>query len=145
MRRRDGLAAALALPLAQPAMPQPVAARAGFDIPGLTDTLRALGFSNPVPSRDLLLEAPDLAENGAQVRVELSCKMPNVKRLYLLAEKNPAALVAWFEMSDAVEARMVINLKLAQSSWVYGLALLSDNKLLMAQKDVKVTLGGCAA
>jgi sulfur-oxidizing protein SoxY len=32
---------------------------------------------------------------------------------------------------------------MAQSSNVYGVAMMQDGRVLFAQKDVKVTLGGC--
>ncbi len=143
MQRRHALAAAAALlPLGE-VLAQ--AARTGFDTQGLAETLRALGLAAPQPSRDVELVAPDIAENGAVVRVELSSKLPGVKRFWLLAEKNPNTLVAVLNLTDAVEPRLVTNLKLAQSSLVYGIAQTADNKLFMTQKDVKVTLGGCAA
>ena len=106
---------------------------------------KALGLAQPQASRDLLLDAPDIAENGALVRVELASKLPGVKRLWLVSEKNPVALLAAFELSDALEPRLATQIKLAESGMVYGIAQMSDGKLLMAQKDVKVTLGGCAA
>lgn len=143
MQRRQALAAAAALLALGDVLAQ--AARSGFDTQGLAETLRALGLATPQPSRDLELSAPDIAENGAVVRVELSSKLPGVKRFWLLAEKNPNSLVASLTLSDAVEPRLVTNMKLAQSSLVYGVAQMADGKLLMAQKDVKVTLGGCAA
>jgi sulfur-oxidizing protein SoxY len=143
MQRRQALAAAAGLLALGDALAQ--AARTGFDTQGLAETLRALGLATPQPSRDLELSAPDIAENGAVVRVELSSKLPGVKRFWLLAEKNPNSLVASLALSDAVEPRLVTNMKLAQSSLVYGVAQMADGKLLMAQKDVKVTLGGCAA
>lgn len=120
-------------------------ARAGFEAQGFQQTLAALGLAAPQPSRDLVLDAPDIAENGAAVSLSLSSKLTTVKRFYLLAEKNPTSLLAWYEISDAMEPRLSTQIKLAQSSLVYGVAQLADGKLLLAQKDVKVTLGGCAA
>ncbi len=142
MQRRQALAAAAASLGLGDALAQ--AARTGFDTQGLAETLRALGLAAPQSSRDLELSAPDIAENGAVVRVELASKLPGVKRFWLLAEKNPNSLVASISLSDAVEPRLVTNMKLAQSSLVYGVAQMADGKLFMAQKDVKVTLGGCA-
>ena len=142
MKRRVCVAALGLLPLGQ-VLAQ--AARAGFEAQGLQPTLAALGLAAPALSRDLVLDAPDIAENGAAVSLTLSSKLPNVKRFYLLADKNPATLLAWYELSDALEPRLTTQVKLAQSSMVYGIAQLADGKLLMAQKDVKVTLGGCIA
>lgn len=120
-------------------------ARRGFDSQGLAATLRELGLSPPQPSRDLQLEAPDIAENGALVRVELACRAPGLSRLWLLAEKNPHSLLAAIEFSDALEPRLATLVKLSESGLVYGLAQLADGRLLLAQKEVRVTLGGCTA
>jgi len=120
-------------------------ARAGFDSQGLAATLKALGLAQPQPSRDLQLDAPDIAENGALVRIELSSKLPGVKRFWLVSEKNPVGRLAAFELSDAMEPRLATQIKMAESGLVYGVAQMADGKLVMAQKDIKVTLGGCAA
>lgn len=120
-------------------------ARAGFDTQGLAATLRALGLATPQRSAELKLEAPDVAENGAQVRLALSSSAAGLRRLWLLAEKNPNTLVAAFELSDAMEPRLVTQIKLAESGLVHGVAQLADGRLLIASKEVRVTLGGCAA
>ena len=58
-------------------------------------------------------------------------------------EKNPAVLSALFDVSDAIEANFSTRVKMAQSSNVYAVAMMGDGKVLFAQKDIKVTLGGC--
>ena len=141
---RRPLLAAAALGLAlDGALAQGV--RRGFDLAGVAETLRALGLAAPQPSRELELIAPDIAEDGAQVRIELVCKAAGLRRLWLLAERNPAALLAAMEWSEALEPRLVTQVKLAQSGRVVGLVQLADGRLLMAQKEVQVTLGGCGA
>lgn len=121
------------------------AARQGFQTEGLNATLQALGLANPQPARELLLEAPDIAEDGARVRVVLSCTLPAVKKFWLLAERNPSSLLAAFDWHERLEPRLVTQVRLAQSGLIYGVAQLTDNRLLLTRKDVKVTLGGCAA
>lgn len=144
LRRRGLLGAGAALGLGlNEALAQ--AARQGFQTEGLNPTLQALGLSNPQPARELLLEAPDIAENGAQVRVVLSCTLPAVKKFWLLAERNPSSLLAAYEWSERLEPRLLTQIRLAQSSLVYGVAQLLDGRLLLTRKDVKVTLGGCAS
>ena len=61
----------------------------------------------------------------------------------LLVEKNPSALVAKFDVSDAVEPNFLTRAKMGQSSDVYAVAITADGKALFAKKEVKVTLGGC--
>ena len=48
-----------------------------------------------------------------------------------------------FDMTDAIEANISTRVKMGQSSNVYAVAMMADGKVLFAQKEVKVTLGGC--
>ena len=118
---------------------------AAFEVKTMADLMKALGGSAPTESKDVTVQGPDIAENGAVVPVGASTTLPGVKRLLLLVEKNPAVLSAMFEVSDAVEANFLTRVKMGQSSNVYAVAMMKDGKLLFARKDVKVTLGGCAA
>jgi sulfur-oxidizing protein SoxY len=133
------LAAAGLWPLsARAAWPQ-----AAFDAKGMADAIKALGFAAPQESKDVSLTAPDIAENGAVVPMACACALPGARRLALLVEKNPNTLAAVFELNDALEPAFATRVKLAQSSNVYAVALMSDGSALFAQKEVKVTLGGC--
>jgi sulfur-oxidizing protein SoxY len=77
------------------------------------------------------------------VPVGASTTLPGVKRLVLLVEKNPNALAAVFDVTDAIEPNVSTRVKMGQSSNVYAVALMGDGKALYAQKEIKVTLGGC--
>ena len=77
------------------------------------------------------------------VPIGVSSALPGVKRLLVLVEKNPSVLSAMFEVSDAVEANFTTRVKMGQSSNVMAVAMMADGKVLFAQKEVKVTLGGC--
>ena len=124
--------------------PPPALAAAAFESRNLADAVKSLGGSAPAESRDVLLTAPDISENAAQVQVSMSTALPGVRRLLLLVEKNPSVLSAVFELSDAVDANITTRVKMAQSSNVYAVAMMADGRVLFARKDVKVTLGGCA-
>jgi sulfur-oxidizing protein SoxY len=52
-------------------------------------------------------------------------------------------LAAVFEINEALEPSFATRVKLAQSSNVYAVALMADGTAWFAQKEVKVTLGGC--
>lgn len=109
----------------------------------LADAVKALGGSAPVESKDVTITGPDIAENGAVVPVGASSTLPGVKRLLLLVEKNPAALAAVFDLTEHVEPNISTRVKMGQSSNVYAVAMTADGKVLFAQKEIKVTLGGC--
>lgn len=121
---------------------------AGFNAPAfeaknMADLMKALSGGAPTESKDITVTAPDIAENGAVVPVGAATSLPGVKRLLILVEKNPALLAAMFEITDAVEADVSTRVKMGQSSNVYAVAMMADGKTLFAQKEVKVTLGGC--
>ena len=117
--------------------------RAAFDAKSLAEVMKATGAGMPAESKDVVLQAPDIAENGAVVPLGASTSLPGVKRILLLVEKNPNALAAVFDLSDSVEANVATRVKMGQTSNVYAVAITADNKVLFAQKEVKVTLGGC--
>jgi len=114
-----------------------------FDAKSINDALKAYGASAPEESKDVTLTAPDIAENGAVVPLTASASLPNVKSILLLVEKNPSALTAKFDVSDAIEASFVTRVKMGQTSDVYAVAITADGKAYYAKKEVKVTLGGC--
>ena len=123
---------------AQAAWPQ-----AAFDAKTLADAVKALGGSAPAESKDVTITGPDIAENGAVVPVGAATTLAGVKRILLLVEKNPSMLAALFDVTDAVEPNISTRVKMGQSSNVIAVAITADNKVLFAQKEIKVTLGGC--
>lgn len=114
-----------------------------FDAKSLADAVKALGGGAPAESKDVTITGPDIAENGAVVPIGAATTLPGVKRLLILVEKNPSVLAAVFDISDAVEANIATRVKMGQSSNVYAVAMMNDGKVLFAQKEIKVTLGGC--
>jgi len=117
--------------------------QAAFDAKAVPDALKALGGAAMAESKDVTLTGPEIAENGAVVPVSVATTLPGVKRMALLVEKNPAVLAAVFDVGDAVEPNFNTRVKMGQSSNVYAVAMLGDGTVLYAQKEVKVTLGGC--
>lgn len=114
-----------------------------FEAKSLADVLKAIGAGAPQASKDVNITAPDIAENGAVVPLGASTSLAGVKQILLLVEKNPAALIAMFNLTDSVDANLSTRAKMGQSSDVYAVAIMNDGKVLFAKKEVKVTLGGC--
>lgn len=114
-----------------------------FDAKTMADAVKALGGAAPTESKDVVLTGPDIAENGAVVPIGVATTLAGVKRLALLVEKNPNTLSAVFDVTDSVDAGFSTRVKMSQTSNVYAVAMMADGKVLFAQKEVKVTLGGC--
>ena len=118
--------------------------RAAFETHSVAETVKALGGRGaPAESRDVTVQAPEIAENGASIPLAIATTLSGVRQLALLVEKNPNTLAAVFNVNDAVEANFSLRIKMAQSSDVYAVALLADGRALFAKREVKVTLGGC--
>ena len=117
--------------------------KAAFDAKTVADAVKAFGGSAPTESKDVTLTAPDIAENGAVVPFGVATTLAGVKQMLILVEKNPSALVAKFDVTDAVEPNFATRAKMGQSSDVYAVAITADGKAHFAKKEVKVTLGGC--
>ncbi len=117
--------------------------KTAFEAKTVAEVLKALGAGAPVESKDVVIGGPDIAENGAVVPLTGSTSLTGVKQILLLVEKNPAPLVALFNVSDSVEANFATRAKMGQSSDVYAVAIMADGRALFSKKEVKVTLGGC--
>jgi len=116
---------------------------AAFEAKTMADAVKALGGSAPVESKDITVTGPDIAENGAVVPIGCATALAGVKRMLLMVEKNPSTLAAVFDVSDSVDASFDTRVKMGQSSNVFAVAMMADGKVLFAQKEIKVTLGGC--
>lgn len=117
--------------------------KVAFEAKSLAEVLKAVGGGAPVESKDVTIGGPDIAENGAVVPLTASTTLAGVKQMLILVEKNPAAMIAMFNVTDSVEANFATRAKMGQSSDVYAVAVMADGKTFFAKKEVKVTLGGC--
>jgi sulfur-oxidizing protein SoxY len=116
---------------------------AAFEAKSMVDLVKALGASAPTESKEVTITGPDIAENGAVVPVGCATTAAGAKRLLILVEKNPNMLAAIFDLNDAVASSFNTRVKMSQSSNVMAVAVTADGKVLFAQKEIKVTLGGC--
>src|SRR5574343_363457 len=116
--------------------------KAAFDAKSMADTLKALGVSASVDSKDVQVTGPDIAENGAVVPVGVTSTLANVSMVAVLVEKNPKALACTFTLPEGTECNVQTRVKMGQTSNVYALVK-ADGKFFMSTKEIKVTLGGC--
>ena len=107
----------------------------------LDDALAAINARDAFPSRDIEVKAPDIAENGAVVPVEVATQLADVHRIAFLGEKNVYPLVAVFDLVD-FDGALSTRIKMGQTSDV-RVVVWSGERALTASKTVKVTAGGC--
>ncbi|MBM3343944.1 MAG: thiosulfate oxidation carrier protein SoxY [Betaproteobacteria bacterium] len=116
--------------------------KAGFESKALADALKALGASNAASSRDIVINAPDVAENSAAVVIEVTSRIPGTQSISILAEKNPFPLVATLNFAGGAEPYAYVRIKMGQTSNVRAVVA-AGGKFFTAVKEVKITIGGC--
>jgi sulfur-oxidizing protein SoxY len=116
--------------------------QAAFEAKVLADSLKNIGALSVSDSDQIQLKAPEIAENGAIVPVEVISKIPGTQSIYIIADKNPQPLVAIFDLGPNLEPYVSTRIKMGESSKVRVLVRAGD-KFYMATQEVKVTIGGC--
>ncbi len=117
-----------------------------FEAKQTAQVMAALQASAVPVSADLQIDAPQKAENGAVVQVELTSKQAagGVSSLRLLADANPTPLIASFELGKQVLPKLVTRIKLAQSGEVIALAQQANGQFQQQRRQVIVLEDGCA-
>ena len=88
------------------------------------------------------IEAPDIAENGRNVPVEVRVQLPAATSVTLLSDTNPYPLLARAHFTPEVEPKVSLRVKMGASGNLIAIAE-ADGKLYRATRPVKVTAGGC--
>ncbi len=116
--------------------------KSAFESKGAADVQKNLGATNLIESKDIIITAPDIAENGATVPVAVTSKIPNTQSIAIIAEKNPFPLAASFDIMPGGDSYVSTRIKMGQTSDVRAIVK-ADGKFYTAAKEVKVTVGGC--
>lgn len=146
---KSGISAALITPLLGTGLLTPTRVLAAewnknaFTARTVNDALKAYGSANATESRDIVINAPEIAENGAKVEVEIMSNIPNTRSLAIFADKNPMPLCSTIEFSGPVLPYVRAQLKMAETTRVRAVAKTTDGKSHVAFREIKVTLGGC--
>jgi len=141
-RIRRALVAALAIGLTRPLAALAAWNKEAFGAKTAADALKNLGVPNAAPSGELHIEAPQIAENGAVVPIEISSNIPGTTALMVVIEKNPFPLTARFDFKDGALPFVKVNVKMGETSDVRVIAE-AGGKHFSASKEIKVTIGGC--
>ncbi|RVT81762.1 thiosulfate oxidation carrier protein SoxY [Rhodobacteraceae bacterium CCMM004] len=93
-------------------------------------------------SEGITLTAPEIAENGNTVPIEVAA--PGATAIMLLAAGNPNPDVGTFNFGPlAASQRASTRIRLAGTQDVIAIAKMADGSFARASQEVKVTIGGC--
>jgi sulfur-oxidizing protein SoxY len=113
-----------------------------FDAVGIDEAMQIMDIKQAQPSADLLLVAPDRAENGAIVQIEVTSQIPNTESIDVLVDRNPTALIGHYEFKNGAQPFFVTRIKMADTSEIRILAKV-NGKYFSAGKTVEVLENGC--
>ena len=133
------LLAVLAKPLSALAAGWNIAA---FGAKSAADALKGINAAGAAPSGDVTFEAPQIAENGAVVPIEISSNVPGTTSIAVLIEKNPFPLAAVFDFKEGALPFVRLNVKMGETSEVRVIAQAAGRRYAAA-REIKVTIGGC--
>ena len=139
---RRSLLAVLGLLLAKPLSVLAAWNEQAFGAKTAADALKTIGATGAAPSKDIVIDAPQIAENGAVVPIEISSNVPGTTAIAVVIEKNPFPLAGRFEFKEGALPFVKLNVKMGETSDVRVVAF-AGGKQFSATREIKVTIGGC--
>ena len=106
------------------------------------DALKALYGKSAESSDKVSLDAPEIAENGAVVPIEITSRIPGTQSIAVVIDKNPFPLVAKFDFHEGALPFVKLNVKMGETSAVRAIAT-AGGRSYATTKEIKVTIGGC--
>ena len=116
--------------------------KAAFETVNLNEATKNLAINNALLSKDVEITAPDRAENGAIVQVEIRSNIANTESIAILVEHNPTPLIATFMFSNGAEPYVITRIKMAETSDIKIIVKAGDQYFTNA-KNVVVLENGC--
>ena len=106
------------------------------------DAISAMAGGADIGEGSIVLTAPEIAENGNTVPIEISA--PGAALVSIFADGNPVPAVATFKFGPLSPSRSAsTRIRLAKTQNVIAVAQMEDGSFQRAQAAVKVTIGGC--
>ena len=106
------------------------------------DQIAAFTGGAAIGEGGITLTAPEIAENGNTVPIEVSA--PGASQIMVLATGNPTPGVATFTFGALAASQAAsTRIRLAGTQDVVAIAKMADGSFLQASSNVKVTIGGC--
>lgn len=113
-----------------------------FEATSMDVASKNLNVASEQPSKQIEIVAPDKAENGAVVQVEVISHIPNSEAIAILVEKNPTPLIANFMFSNGAEPYVITRIKMAETSDIKAIVKVGD-RYYSATRKVEVLENGC--
>lgn len=116
--------------------------RPAFESVKIKDATQYLNVSEEIPSDDIVIVAPERAENGAVVQIEIRSNIQNTEAIAIFVENNPTPLIANFMFGDGAEPFVVTRIKMAETSDL-KIVVKAGSQYFTNDKNITVLENGC--
>ena len=122
--------------------------KTAFEATKLGEAIKGLNLSTETPSKDIEpsknidIVAPDRAENGAVVQIEITSNIANTESIAVLVEHNPTPLIGTFSFSNGALPFVITRIKMAEDSDL-KVIVKAGGQYFTASKKVVVLENGC--
>jgi sulfur-oxidizing protein SoxY len=116
--------------------------KSAFEATKLDNAKKDLGVNDELPSQEIEIIAPDRAENGAIVQVEIKSRIPNTEAIAIFVDKNPTALIGNYMFTNGALPQIITRIKMAETSDIKIVVKVGD-KYYINTKNVVVLENGC--
>ena len=113
-----------------------------FESKEAEDVLSKISSGKPKTSDRIIIDAPDIAENGAVVPISVSTGLSDVTKMSIVVESNPQPLNSTYDLTDQSVPFVSTRVKMLKTSNVIALVE-AGGKTYVNTREVKVTIGGC--
>ena len=116
--------------------------KGAFEAKNIADAMKSVGVANAEESKAIEIRAPEIAENGAVVPIDITSNIPGTTAILVFIEKNPFPYTGTFDFSQGSVPYVHLRVKMGESSPV-RVVVAAGGKFYTTAKEVKVTIGGC--
>ncbi len=119
------------------------------DVAAVEAEIKKLYADKKLGSGKIKIDAPQIAENGLVVPINIEVESPMtdkdyVKAVHIYADGNPQpGIVSYMFTPDCGKASAATRMRLAQTQNIIAIAEMADGSLFSTKSEVKVTIGGC--
>jgi sulfur-oxidizing protein SoxY len=101
-----------------------------------------LGVTDELLTKEIEIIAPDRAENGAIVQVEIKSRIPYTEAIAVFVENNPTALIGNYMFTNGALPHIVTRIKMAETSDI-KIVVKAGAQYFTNSKNVVVLENGC--
>jgi sulfur-oxidizing protein SoxY len=115
---------------------------AAFQAESVSDALSAAMGSSSLTEGDVVIRAPDIAENGAVVPITVESTIAGATSVAILTAEANHPLTSSYDLGEGAQPMISTRIKMGGTSDIVAVVK-ANGQLYSATKEVKVTIGGC--